>query len=142
MRVIFILFALSMTACIPWPHRANVTPPMNGTVVNAGVPVTGLPIRIVEITAEASCSGRFVETVTSQQGAFSVAPVREWRGFIHMMAHRVFRYAVCAQGDQGWEHLGTFSGYTLVDSGPWWRSVVKCELSERPHPCVETQELE
>lgn len=142
-RVICLVFACGfLSACIPFPHKASLTPVVTGEIRAGDSPAAALPVRAVAQPGDGPCEGKHAEAVTDGQGAFVLRPVRELQ-FFHtiVMAHRFFEWNLCVHRNGAWEVVSSSRDYTLGDTGPWWISRITCDLGNDP-ACKEEQDLD
>ena len=136
---------LLLGACLPYPHRANLTPLVHGQIRSDGIPAAGVRLRVALGDEDDLCGGRHSEVTTDARGEFVVPPIRSYRLFLFVMAHRQFVWNLCVGAPEGWANIHESSGYTLVDTGPWWFSEVTCETTANRllfAKCTEQQDLD
>ena len=129
-----------LVGCFPFPHRANVTPPVTGIITRAGEPFAGARIAICEATAQACCTGREKSAHADADGRFSVAPARETRWMMYVMAHSIFNWCVAVDDNGTRRTAGPYQQYTLVDSGPAFSEAVRCSLLKSAVQCEAADE--
>ena len=127
MKRLAIGLCVLLCGCVPWPHRANLTPGVAGTLVVQGQLQADVPLRVVASEPGAPCEGESREFRTTDEGTFYGSPVRTFNMFMMVMAHRRFAWALCAQQGPAWTPLYQDETYTLVDSGPWFLVEMDCE---------------
>jgi hypothetical protein len=129
-KVALVLVVIATLPACFFPHRAYRTPVIHGTMSVGARPVSALPLRVIaEPTTEASCTGtNLLETSTAADGRFQFCPMPDFQFFIHMMAHRTFRWNVCAKVNDEWTVVQRSSRYTLVDSGPYGIERIDCDV--------------
>ncbi len=125
-----------LAGCFPFPHRANVTPPVEGVITRSNTPVANASVTVCEATATACCVGKEQRAQTDAQGRFSVAPSRETRWMMYVMAHRQFHWCLAVEGDTPRRLDGPYSQYTLVDSGPAFSESVSCSIAQETLSCT------
>ena len=64
--------ALSLTACLPAPHRVYLAPRISGTVSRDGEPVAGAQLRL-----RATGTEQVASTITDADGRFDLGPLSE-----------------------------------------------------------------
>lgn len=114
---------------MPWPHSANVTPKVRGSIEHGGKPLPNIPVRVAAGAKDDVCAGRLAEASTGPDGLFVVEPATEFRFFVVVMAHTFFPWSFCYGDGRQWTALLTKKEYALVDSGPVGVQVVRCDLS-------------
>ena len=126
---VLLVVPLLFTACLPFPHRANMTPLVHGHVSSDGGPASGVRLRVALGDEDDLCGGKYSEVVTNESGDFAIPPIRSYRLFLFPMAHRHFVWNLCVNAPEGWANIHESRGYTLVDTGPWWFSELTCHTS-------------
>jgi hypothetical protein len=123
--------AISVAGCsiMPWPHTANVTPKVRGTIERGGKPLANAQIRVATGAKDDVCAGASSESATGPDGAFAVEPVTEFRLLLVVMAHTFFPWSLCYRDGAKWTALSIKKEYALVDSGPVGLQVVRCDVS-------------
>jgi hypothetical protein len=139
-NAILAVFSAFLAGCFPFPHRANVTPPVTGIVTREGAPYAGAKIAICEATAQACCTGREKAAHADVDGRFTVAPVRETRWMMYVMAHTIFNWCVAVDDNGSRRTAGPYQQYTLVDSGPAFSEAVRCSLLTGAVQCEAADE--
>ena len=114
---------------MPWPHMANATPELRGTLNNGGNAAANVPVRVATGDEGNACTGKISEASTKADGSFVVEPVREFRYFMVVMAHTFFPWSLCYKNAGEWVVLASEKEYSLVDSGPVGVQVAQCDLS-------------
>jgi len=97
---------LALAACVPFPHRANLTPNVKGRIQNA----PNVRVRVALGSENDACGGSHGQP-----------------------AHRYFVWNLCVGGAEGWRSVHESRGYTIVDTGPWWISSLTCETPGGPY---------
>ena len=118
---------LAMTGCLPWPHRANLTPPILGELRGPDGPITGVGVRASTIKKGDPCGPKFVESTTNDQGRFALPAVRYLNWWLVVMGHRHFEWNLCVHHEGAWTVAHHANDYTLGDTGPAWTLTVICE---------------
>lgn len=138
----FVSACALLSACIPLPHKANLTPVVTGEIRAGGSPAAGVPVRAVAQPGDGPCEGKHAEAVTDGRGAFVLRPVRELQLFRTLvMAHRFFEWNLCVRQEGTWRVVNSSRDYTLADSGAFWISRIACDLGGDP-ACREEQDLD
>jgi len=77
---------VTVSACLPIPHRSDVSPLLRGQVIDARTqsPVKDAKIRLYNPRGELLAEER-----SDAQGRFEVKPVREWEYFVIITGDRV-----------------------------------------------------
>lgn len=115
MRLEALLCVLFLSGCVPWPHFSNLTPGVTGTLpVRSGQPL----FLVASVDAAKPCTGKASESETTEDGFFYMRPVREFNGFLVVMGHGFFPWALCTKREGSWVPVHTKREYTLVDTGP------------------------
>jgi hypothetical protein len=141
LRLLPLTATFTIVSCVPLPHRAFRTPVISGTLAAVDGPVARAKVRVVADPDAGACDGPHVfESTTREDGAFSLCPIPDFQLFLHVMAHRRFRWNVCAQSGAGWLLLHRGEQYTLVDSGPRLLSRLSCQLQTAT--CIETADTD
>jgi hypothetical protein len=93
-------------------------------------PASGLPLRVIaEPRTDSPCDGtNFLETTTGPDGGFRFCPMSDFQWLMHMMAHRHFKWNVCAKVNDEWMVVHRSSRYTLVDEGPYEIERIDCAV--------------
>lgn len=124
----FIIFlSLSLNACIPFPHSARLSPPVEGVFIDSGKGISGMKVRIVSPKNGNRCDGEYVETLTDEDGKFKLEAITYIQPFIVIMGHSVFEWNVCAFYKGSWSVAKSNKEYTLADSGPSGNVILMCE---------------
>jgi hypothetical protein len=123
------VMAASACSITPWPHTANLTPTVRGTIESAGRPLANAPVRVATGAKDDACAGAISETATDPDGAFTAEPVTELRSVVVAKAYGFFPWSLCYRDGAKWTALSTRSEYALVDSGPTGSRVVRCDVS-------------
>jgi len=126
--IISAFVCISGCAITPWPHTANATPHVRGSIEDAGKPLPNALVRVATGTNEDPCAGKAVEATTGSDGVFEVEPVKELQLFLVMMAHAFIPWNLCYKDDGEWVLLTSVEEYALVDTGPVGVQVVRCDL--------------
>jgi hypothetical protein len=141
MRIaIFAGISAFLVGCFPFPHRANVTPPVTGIITRAGEPLSGAKIAICEATAKVCCTGREETAQVEADGRFSAAPARETRWVMYVMAHSQFHWCVAVDDNGSRRTAGPYQQYTLVDSGPVFGETVRCSFLKDTVQCEDADD--
>lgn len=141
MKVWAVCLTVLLVGCVPWPHRANLTPGVAGALTVEGEPQAGALLRVVALDPEgsgSSCEGKSHEFKTTSEGTFYGPPVRTFRFFMVVMGHTFFPWAVCVKQNDAWAPLYQDKTYTLVDTGPWFL----VEMSCHDMTCMAKENLE
>jgi hypothetical protein len=141
---VLLLVPLLFSACLPLPHRANVTPLVYGQIWREGSPASGVRLRVALGDEDDLCGGKYSEVATDVRGEFAVPPIQSYDLFLFPMAHRQFVWNLCVDAPEGWANIHESRGYTLVDTGPRWFSEVTCHTSESRlllMQCTEKRDL-
>ncbi|OQW60686.1 MAG: hypothetical protein BVN28_08510 [Nitrospira sp. ST-bin4] len=129
MKILVVTLSIFVAGCVPWPHRANLTPSVAGVLLAEGNPKVDSPLRIVASdpgNKDAPCDGKSHEFKTTNEGRFYGPPVRTFRFFMVIMGHTLFPWAVCVKQDGVWTPLYQEKTYTLGNTGPWFLVEMSC----------------
>lgn len=128
---------LIVAGCIVFPHRANLTPMIFGEL-------NGRPEARVRVSASEAgkCQGTSREVTTNEHGRFVLAPLREWKAFVVVMAHKHFHWNLCVYEAGQWRPWHSAQDYTLVDTGPSWTLVLRCSPGSEEAACEEEPHYE
>lgn len=128
--------------CVPFPHQDRTTPFVQGVISKGESPVVGVPVMILPGDDE-SCTGVGPEVTTNARGRFQFSPVMEYRFFVVLMGHSVFRWQVCAKPTDRWVLLSRGYDYTLQSPGPMGIVTLTCSIGEADAAtCTESLDLE
>ena len=140
LRVLIVCTA-SGCAVIPWPHMANTTPKVRGSINSDGKPAVEMQVRVAAGNSGDPCAGQSVDAVTGQGGEFEVEPSREVRLLAVVMAHTVYPWSLCYRDGGRWIALVSEREYSLADTGPVGTMVARCELAAASVPRCEIASL-
>ena len=102
----------------------------------AGTVTPGAELRLVALNdSNRLCEGRAEEFRANDKGDFYSPPIRSFSGFLFVMAHRTFFWAVCIKERDTWRVLHLDSKYTLVDSGPAFLVELSCQRTAANWKC-------
>jgi len=118
--------ALVLTACVPIPHRSNLTPSVAGSVTSHGVPVPSASLRLVAAGNASPCDGMTRDFKTTDEGLFYAPPIRQFNFVMVPMAHRFFPWALCLKREDRWEVLHQDRTWT-IDAGLVWLEEISCD---------------
>jgi hypothetical protein len=126
-----ITLVVCLFGCVPFPHNEEVTPRIDGTVVDDNnLRVTNLRIALADNT---SCMDLVEETRTDESGKFILGPVEEFTLFIQLELSYGWRICAFPEGQvillDDFSDIGVSSGERLT-----------CTLStmlEPGHMCVK-----
>lgn len=124
-RPTVVLLSLVLTACVPFPHRSNLTPGVAGSVTSHGVPMPSASLRLVASSIAGPCEGATRDFKTTNEGLFYAPPIRQFNFFTVVMAHKFFPWALCIRQEDRWEVLHHERTYT-VDAGLVWLEEISC----------------
>jgi hypothetical protein len=127
LRATVVSLLLVLSACVPFPHRSNLTPGVAGSVTSHGVPLPSASLRLVASGNAAPCEGATRDFKSTKEGLFYAPPIRQFNFFIAVMAHKFFPWALCIQQEDGWAVLHHERTYTLVDTGPALLLEISCD---------------
>ena len=134
--------ALALTACIPYPHRANLTPGVTGSLKASDGSISGRALRLVAATESVrSCDGDHREFKTAADGSFYIAPVRTFSMVMVVMGHSFFPWALCIEDEGRWSPIHTGKIYTLVDTGPAMLIDMECSQEKTRWSCNATEDF-
>lgn len=119
--------SLFLTACVPFPHRSNLTPGVAGSVTSHGVPLPLASLRLVASGNAATWEGVTRDFKSMNEGLFYAPPIRQFNFFIAVMVHKFFPWALCLRQEAGWTLLHHERTYTLMDTGPAWLEEISCD---------------
>ncbi len=135
-QAIALLSAVGLSACVPFPHRANLTPGVSGSITANGAPVSSTRVRLVASeNPNSPCNGESREFQTTNAGLFYGAPVRTFSWVMVVMAHRQFPWALCIENQDQWVPVHQDRIYTLVDTGPAILVEMQCTNQEVSWQC-------
>lgn len=117
---------LVLTACVPIPHRSNLTPSVAGSVTSHGVPIPSATLRLVATGNVSPCEGTTRDFKTTDEGLFYAPPIRQFNFFMVPMAHQFFPWALCLRREDRWEVLHQDRRWT-VDAGLVWLEEISCD---------------
>lgn len=143
--VVVTVTLLLANGCIPWPHRAFLTPVVEGTLVRNGVPATRTPVCVTAGSADIPCDGpRLATARTDAAGRFVLCPVPDFRftAFVAGLAHSRFHWKVWAADDGKWRLIHAGSQHTLFDTGPRFIEKLDCDLTRTDAVCISEQVIE
>jgi len=126
MRAMVVSLSLVLTACVPFPHRSNLTPRVAGSITSHGVPMPSASLRLVASGNIGPCEGTSRDFKSTKEGLFYASPIRQFNFFIVVMAHKIFPWALCIQQEDRWAVLHQERTYTLVDTGPALLFEISC----------------
>lgn len=130
-RALVVIGAVLLSGCgiLPWPHKANTTPAVQGTLYDGDRPLVGSEVRIATGTEQDPCGGTTVDSRTEPDGAFSVPALTNVQLFSVPMAHSVFTWHLCYKEQSAWKWLSSAKRYTLVDTGPYGMETMHCNVA-------------
>ena len=129
-------FSVILAGCLPFPHRANVTPPVEGVLTRLDTPIANKSVTVCEGTAVACCVGKEQSAQTDTRGRFAIPASRETRWMMYVMAHAQFHWCLAVDDGGSRKVVGPFSQYTLVDSGPAFPQAINCTIAEETLACT------
>ena len=149
-RPTLVLLSLVLTACVPFPHRSNLTPGVAGSVTSHGVPLSSASLRLVVSGNAGPCEGVTRDFKSTNEGLFYAPPLHQFNFFIVVMAHKFFPWALCIQQEGRWAVLLQERTYIFVDTGPGflleiglplilWTPSVHNPRREVPHGSAATE---
>lgn len=142
---VILVSAVLLSACVPWPHRAHLTPAVKGVITADSAPVSEVKFKVVAsgqgFQVPPSCEGKSHEFVSQQDGSFYGKPVKQFHFFMYVMAHTSFSWAVCAEENGQWRIVHSDQTYTLVDIGPAYLLQLECKRGPGL-ACEETNYLQ
>ena len=125
-RPTVVLLLLVLTACVPIPHRSNLTPGVAGSVTSHGVPIPSASLRLVASGNVSPCEGATRDFKSTKEGLFYAPPIRQFNFFMVVMAHKFFPWALCIRQEDSWAVLHHERTYT-VDAGLVWLEEISCD---------------
>lgn len=95
-RLSVFLSGLLLQGCIPFPHRATISPSVVGYVKDQAGPVAGLQVTYRQRARGSECSSWDQVSVTDQNGRFIFAAGREFFWFV-FLGDPIYAYEICGQ---------------------------------------------
>jgi hypothetical protein len=136
-----VALSLAIAGCVPWPHRANITPGVAGSLTSAAQPVPAADLRLVASADDGSpCEGESRAFKTTRDGQFYGEPLHTFSWFMVVMGHGFFPWALCIQDQEQWVPLHAEKTYTLVDTGPAFLVDMECVKGTAGWSCKATQD--
>ncbi len=123
-RPLLLLIAVSTVGCLPFPHKVQEFPAVEGRVTESGVAVTGAKIFATGHPEGPNCAGTEHLATTAENGAFALEPDQDLRLFI-TIGDPLSIWTVCI------EHAGKlYGGWANFSIGHAPESVrMACDLA-------------
>jgi hypothetical protein len=87
--VAVMILSLPITACVPWPHRGYFAPEIEGVLLDNGVPVTNVKLKL-----SADFTDRQQIAITDADGRFVLRPISEWRLMAPLIGDPLYGYTL------------------------------------------------
>ncbi|MBI5595299.1 MAG: hypothetical protein HY928_04335 [Elusimicrobia bacterium] len=128
---------LALNACVPFPNRRLCAPEVSGTLVRAGVPVSGAEVLLSAVFTEDTAA-----VLSDGAGKFKLGPLSKLHLTKSVLGDPLYRFSLRVKVPGGGESLA-FEGSALgAPPGPL---VLYCDLervgvrSGRPGFCVDSK---
>ena len=125
-----LVFALTLTACCPYPHDEREAPVFDGTLTRQGTPAANIRVTLSTRTmSSVGCADPKVETRTDSSGKFHLDPP-QYSVLGIGFGDRLDTWSVCFKFADGLEAVWNDDGYW---GGPGFE-ILECEISADKSP--------